>query len=301
MFGGFRDEKSGPWIVVGGLLGLALLLLFIGLLWSQTYEAVYHDYAASKAQADAQDIFDRVCAKLTTIEDVLNCTKEAVKSARETQRSEEDVYAQKQMAQWAWWLLIFTTLIGVVSVGITGGGTYLLLRTVRLSGEANAVAREIGQAEVRAYLTCSEGSLFAEQGKLRLQLVLSNKGKSPAKNIRVGGQIYAAHSSAVTDANKWRTQMQTTIQIGTCSLIPIDDHDNVSLVWFDNEIDKAILGAMLHSSVIVRSYCTVAWDDVFRESQSIHIVMDPKSVFVAHNPRSKSWKLSGRIDNEKQH
>ena len=57
-------EKPAPWVVAGGILVLAFLLFIIGLLASDTYDTVYHDYATSKAQADAQNVFDRECAKI---------------------------------------------------------------------------------------------------------------------------------------------------------------------------------------------------------------------------------------------
>ena len=65
-------EKPAPWVVAGGILVLAFLLFIIGLLASDTYDTVYHDYATSKAQADAQNVFDRECAKKTAISDVLD-------------------------------------------------------------------------------------------------------------------------------------------------------------------------------------------------------------------------------------
>lgn len=140
-------RREGPCITTDRQFALEVMNR---LLWSQTYEAVYHDYATSKAQADAGEIFEQVCTdpNLATISDALDCAKEAIKSARETQRAEEDLYAQKQMASAAWWLLLITAFIGVVSIGITGIGTYFLLRTIRISAKANEVSREAGQVSL---------------------------------------------------------------------------------------------------------------------------------------------------------
>lgn len=271
------SEKPEPWILLAGLVVLGFLLLFIGLLWSQTYESVYHDYAASKANPDAGYIFEKICTKtnLSTVDDALRCAKEAVESARETQRAEEDVYAQKQMAKWAWWLLIFTSFIGVVSVAITGFGTYFLLRTVRFAGEANKVAMRIGQAQVRAYLTCKQAEYSVGRGAVFCYPVIENKGQSPARNISISGKI------EFQESRDGKFLMGETVEChGICEVTPAGG-EREGMIVFSERMIGADHFMRASQEYILRVLLNISWVDVFKKQQDIQV-----SLFTVKSPSS---------------
>lgn len=260
MFERIRSEKSGPWIVLGGILLAALFVGIVGITYSHVYEAVYHDHATGKAQADASEKFKKECSEVVTIKEALACFGNTIESAREPQRSEEDLYAQKKMAQWAFWLLFFTVLIGIVSVGITVVGINYVRRTllemelqrgvsqgaVDAAIDSNKVAREVGQAQVRAYLTCIGGTWNIDHYMVYCHATLKNTGQSPAKRIRIKALL------AVT----------------------VDEREADSLFVFSHvEIGEKIFGLLRRGNVKFWIEGRLFWHDVFNKEQSVPIFL----------------------------
>ena len=83
------------------------------------------------------------------------CVAGVVEATNENERAEADLVAQSEMALWARWMLIVTALATL----LTGIGVLFVWRSLTLNRQAvdaaiSAVAltREIGEAQVRAYL-----------------------------------------------------------------------------------------------------------------------------------------------------
>lgn len=117
---------------------------------------------------------------------------------RQEWREEQNVYAQRQMADWSLLMLI----VSGAGIVITGAGVWLIRATL-LSTEAGlSVMREtldearqatiagnrnvdetrrIGEAQVRAYLTFEQARFSVEGGELRLGFEVNNCGQSPAR------------------------------------------------------------------------------------------------------------------------
>jgi hypothetical protein len=92
------------------------------------------------------------------------------------------------LAQWA------MAAAAVLSLLISGWAVWLVKRTfdktaeaVATAREANATARELGEAQVRAYVTCTECevSKIGVGLKPRANLKFKNSGQSPAANVRI--------------------------------------------------------------------------------------------------------------------
>ncbi|MAN45224.1 MAG: hypothetical protein CMF04_03335 [Hyphomonas sp.] len=106
---------------------------------------------------------------------------------RQEWREEQDLYAQRQMAKWAFWML-FVSAVGVL-VGAVGliflKGTLDAARDTNQSAlDSIRVTREIGQAQVRAYLSFMEPA-FHLSPKIRISFFAKNSGQSPARHLRV--------------------------------------------------------------------------------------------------------------------
>lgn len=182
-----------------------VMLLFIAAMMASVYEEVYYEYATSKAYADAHEKFRNKCLGSATIDEALSCFEDAIESARETQRSEEDLYAQKQMAVWAKWMFYATSLIGVVSIGVAVAGVVLVRETLnaqrlatqeatkatRAAIEANRLSMDALIADQRPWVTVEKvepntdlqwGSV---QGYIQVQVHMKNVGKTPALRTEV--------------------------------------------------------------------------------------------------------------------
>ena len=126
------------------------------------------------------------------------CVAGVVKATNENERAEADLVAQSEMALWARWMLIVTTLATL----LTGIGVLFVRRSLTLNREAIAAAlaavnvtREIGERQIRAYLSAVDavGTNFAKEGVPDLALKIINPGQSPARNCKVMAAVFLAH------------------------------------------------------------------------------------------------------------
>lgn len=179
-----RSEQAGPVIVAAGIFLAVILLSITAVVISEVHEAVYHQYAASKAEADAKYRLQAKCAEVADIEILRSCFADAIRETREPQRSEEDLKAQKDMARYAFWMLLVTGFVGSLTIILTGVGVYFVRETL-------AETRRIGEAQTRAYVFAKEAIIFnshTEHPTIRIKLF--NTGASPAKYFRVGCVAY---------------------------------------------------------------------------------------------------------------
>jgi hypothetical protein len=123
------SERLAPWIVLIGVLVPAALLFVVFIVTRSNREQIYHEYATSKAYADAQAKFEQECSRVPILEEVRQCFEHIIESAREPQCSEEDLRAKKEMAQWAFWMFIVSFFVGVMSIGVAIAGVYWVKQT----------------------------------------------------------------------------------------------------------------------------------------------------------------------------
>lgn len=200
-----RGEQAGPWIIIGAVVLLATVLFAILIINSYVYEAVYHDYATTKQEAEHQRQFREKCANLTTVEDLRRCFEQQIKTSRETQRAEEDLYAQKQMANWALWMVAISGAIGVITILITLVAVAYVIKTyeetrksaaatiaaAKAAEESAAISRDTAQRQLRAYMAVDspEGHFFefipnsGSRPYFRVRLRWRNNGATPARNL----------------------------------------------------------------------------------------------------------------------
>lgn len=108
------------------------------------------------------------------------------KTYREEWRAEEDLKAQRQMADWAFLMLVATafgtcvTAIGVVFVAQTLEATRDAVKEARA---ANETVLHVGKKQIIAYLTCSNPTLSFQNNSPVLGLSVVNSGNTPAFNV----------------------------------------------------------------------------------------------------------------------
>lgn len=123
-----------------------------------------------------------------------------------------DLSAQRSMASAAWFMVI----ISAASSSVGAAGLYLIARTLReakrsadaadlaVKASLGAVqsAKEIGQAQVRAYVSISGCWLDATDEPVELRYIFQNSGQTPASNIWATYQVFIGDdedSNAQTD------------------------------------------------------------------------------------------------------
>jgi len=158
----------------------------------------------------------------------IECVTEAIEAAQSQSDSRQDLYAQQDMAKWAFWLFMLTC----ASVGITAVGVWFVKRTLDATLEAvedtgkgtKAMVRqnEIAEAGQRPWLRYELLSLGpierTERGKFRVpyRARVSNTGSMPAlivcdtigreKKDTEGKIAFAAFTSEAYRFARFRTQ-----------------------------------------------------------------------------------------------
>ncbi len=202
-FSYFIKQHDGPvsyWDISRVLASLTLrafvIYLFVGAglsLWAiyQAERLSYRDYQArtdSQRKEVAREIADR-CNVITdpgiTFHD---CILREVLAYQETDTRDKDLQAQQDMARWAFWMLP-TSIAGLF---VSVGGLVMLWRSLQQTREAITTDREVGHAQVRAYLTIEPKSLSdLEVGKHPCaELHITNTGQSPAYDVRYIAAIF---------------------------------------------------------------------------------------------------------------
>src|SRR3990167_3548181 len=122
----------------------ACLLAAIGILvavtiWSVASNTAYED-AERQRHADhyadsAQDRIERDCLQREPPA-IAQCVQEVIDATREDERSEDDLYAQRGMERWAFWMF----LTSLASVGVTALGLASVALTLREARETTTAA-----------------------------------------------------------------------------------------------------------------------------------------------------------------
>ena len=188
------DKRRVDFVLLISTFAVALLILgAVTGLFLEGLGGLYQGHADYQKNAQAQrdaasEIIAKTCVRIDgTV--IPECLTKEIGTYYQQQATNQDLKAQQDMAYWAMWLLI----LGVGQVGISGFGIYFIWDSLRLNRvmakaaiDANAVTREIGKAEVRAYLRVSDVSIEVSQtSTIYAKIVVSNSGQSPAHNAKL--------------------------------------------------------------------------------------------------------------------
>ena len=191
-----------------------------------------------------------------------DCIAKAETEAREYERGEQDLVAQRITATW-------TALMGsaaILGMLLSVIGVYLVWTTFRATKEGNEVAREVGQAQARAYLSVADGKYSITERAVIIHPTFVNKGQSPAKRVTFKVQILFTVGEEYLDEQHLRTPEAT----GTC--------DDIAAI--DEQIGVAFMGegfvgldhfGELRALPGFYMIGQVEWFDVFDRSQTIKI------------------------------
>jgi hypothetical protein len=158
--------------------------------WFLAYQQRHEDERrdATSYSTDASEHLFAGCAGKAEAE-TLVCIAKAQEADREDRERQHDLKAQQDTAEW--------TAAGSILAGlgliITAAGVIYVARTLEETRRANVTAREIGQKQVRAYLSVGSGRVMhLDLGlgdrmipHLRFRFRIRNSGQSPAKQLQL--------------------------------------------------------------------------------------------------------------------
>lgn len=196
--GGYAASLIAGLIAFGILCGTLAYTFQLGDI-SGRQEAEAYGYATEYPESTAKSI--DICFQKRELTNPQECVEQAIASSRESQRGEYDLNAQRNMAEWAFWLLVITSFGLVITIIATIG----LYKQINLTREAvedtghateamldsNKIARETGRKQVRAYLGVKSVTLDdgEDLNKPRFTVEIENKGVSPAIVYRVSATV----------------------------------------------------------------------------------------------------------------
>ena len=181
------------WVGVGAsaLTAAALIAAWFALLEYWSYQRQHAYQSARAAQHNEYSTKDIVRKCLDegdpTFSKGIFCLSEAINSAGEAQYTKYDLQAQQDMAEFAYGLL-WISLFGLI---VTAFGVALVIGTLRAALGANTIAKQTGEAQIRAYVSVRPDfiSSFDSGRYVWARYEIKNTGDSPAFKVRHNGRI----------------------------------------------------------------------------------------------------------------
>jgi len=148
MSGSDQHDQSTPHLIAT----ILTVVVAVGLYWAMFYDMGFQSgYSAGSSKihtehyaANATEQIERECGGKAGLS-AHECIANIVKAERESQRSESDLAAQWQAANWAGW----ATVVAAASALVTGIGTYFLYQQIILTREAVEDTNKSTDAMVR--------------------------------------------------------------------------------------------------------------------------------------------------------
>jgi hypothetical protein len=168
--------------------------------------------------ADRQ--IERYCAGLESA-DAADCIRAVVEAANEDQRAESDLVAQKDAARWGFGSLIVSSVGAIISMGALAG----LFISLGQTKQAIRDTREIGEAQVRAYLSLNIVGIVIdvinnEDGTnlaVKIDVRVVNSGSTPAYSPVIYYDIQEAAPNDVVPLAHPETMKQSPLRNGFIS------------------------------------------------------------------------------------
>jgi hypothetical protein len=254
---------------------------------------------SSAAQSHAAQQTESNSAISSPLQDGLNRIGSALETANnqkplreETERAKQDLDAQLRMARSAdrmFWVGLTETVItffGVMLVLAT------LLYTKKAADAANAavvearkateVSRDIGQAQIRAYLSCEDSRFEIYDGAFSCWPIFRNTGQSPARKVQFNA-----------DVNVWDREMakrcEAEYKWGTAPPIGAGASANGLLSVVARDF-KGPATAFLEEGVHVSIRGIVTWTDVFGVEDAMAFSLTQINVSEVMGPASYHFR-----------
>ena len=192
---GDRYGQLAPYIIL--LVGLVVVFFLSFEMASYRERSRYEQQRTNEYARDTQTNINRSCVGVDGAAQA-ECISKIIEATNEHQRAERDLTAQQEMARWSLYMLITSAL----TITITAIGVYYVRDTLLVTRTAMLDTRQIGEAQVRAYLGFEVISGDVAAGKqLKFQVRITNHGQSPAQAVAVA-------SNTMIRSKNWERQSE---------------------------------------------------------------------------------------------
>lgn len=266
--------------IIAATLGLAVLTTEA---WSQSAaeNEPRQEEGTSNADTDSGQQNDQTIYLAPALKGIEAAIRDLIteedKIATEAKESREnrDLEAQEGMAKWAEWMFYAT----IATVVLTLIALFAIVRTLhhtrRAADSAELMAREtreIGQAQVRAYLGYEDVKISIDGGKVILHATLKNSGNSPASRVFGWfGLVFVQDPQTLNpqDAEKKSERFSADMQAGARFTVNSSRDIPVAIMekWKRGEVEAFIFAGAQYETVFkglgtrtMRTKMRVIWD-----------------------------------------
>jgi hypothetical protein len=232
-----RGKRDSRELTIAVSLGLIVLMAAIwAVSWGYSKQAEYYRNADANHAEYTRNTYAPIANSciILALEAQSDCLSKASNERRQHRRDEQDLASQKTSAIWA----SLTGSAAFIGMVLSAFGVFLVWRTFSATREANLIAREIGEAQIRAYVSVNNVKFFVEpvvrdgSRALKCRVQVKNTGQSPARDVVFTTRIDVMESAKIKksevfifpdDAPFSRTSLGATESIFADSEIKIDN------------------------------------------------------------------------------
>ncbi|MCM2561463.1 hypothetical protein M8756_05865 [Lutimaribacter sp. EGI FJ00015] len=262
--------------IISVTLGLAVFISGLWFSWSvfSAYQQRHADERATAAQyySDTTQHGPRACRSIvaeTGVLDWLTCLADNISADGSVKQSEYDLKAQQDMAAWAFGMLVATVWLTVITLF----GVFFVWRTLLATQAMARDAREIGEAQVRAYISPTHGEYEIGPRGLKVRVYFRNYGQSPGRDVAIKGTAHLATPATPPRYPDDTVQRVTPEARNSWGMVPASGVDDTFLHWDADIIGPDATVAIISGRGAFHIEGTLVWSDVFGSHQSINVFL----------------------------
>lgn len=206
--------------------------------------------------------------------------------------------ATQDMRTYAFWSLIFTA-IGSMAVFTT---LFLMVQANKAATKAALVAKNIGEAQIRAYLVCKSAKYTRRQDGFFISVCIENVGSSPANKISIRGKLSVFDVVGTRQMTRVANYILSDEEESSCQPVASQNaiEEDIFFSWdhsfFHEDFQTAenIKWVRDMGNELSVDLC-ISWNDVFNKQQQVLAYM---SAVIGPHPASnlKNKARSGKMD-----
>lgn len=213
-----------PWykkpISVREISRTALILIWTSIVISVVFNSItgsidglmssmssYEKYRIALAENERMQAVRAVKAceiRRSTRNEIYNCLVESFHNEINEANKNLDLDAQREMAVWA----RYTTIVSALGLIVSAIGLIALFMSLGQTRKAIKDTREIGEKQLRAYISVLPGKMQFNLGmELQVSITSFNKGNTPAKFVREAAYVDVTSSPTVLSEEAIRARI----------------------------------------------------------------------------------------------
>lgn len=221
-----RNRRTILTIAGVATLTFATVGIFSSLTW---HSAALENEATNRSNIHRQNAHNRIEWVCPTAISQIDCIAETNQAARENEREEQDLAAQKITA---WWTKVMG-IAALIGMALSAVGVWLIKTTFDETRRGNEIAAAAAGSEYGASFDIIGGHVRIEAGMIFVRFRVKNTGKSPAHRVAIAGKYTAFEDAISTKGSTVSdvTNENTASFFSASSIMPDTEFSSLNNVW----------------------------------------------------------------------